>query len=90
MLIGLLLQAQKNYTVKVTDSKTRNPITNASVNIKSTSKGAVTNTSGSAVVQALPGDVLEITSIGYASQNVTLSAQTSVSVVLESLAQNLC
>ncbi|MBK8786524.1 MAG: TonB-dependent receptor [Chitinophagaceae bacterium] len=84
MLIGLLLQAQKNYTVKVTDSKTRNPITNASVNIKSTSKGAVTNTSGSAVVQALPGDVLEITSIGYASQNVTLSAQTSVSVVLES------
>ncbi len=84
VLSGLLLQAQKNYAVKVTDSKTGNPIADASVKIKSTNKGAATNAVGTIVVKASPGDVLEVSSIGYTSQDVTLSEQTSVSVVLES------
>jgi iron complex outermembrane receptor protein len=84
MLGTLLTQAQKNYAVKVTDSKTGNPITDASVRVKSTGKGAATNASGTASVQASPGDVMEVSSIGYTTQQITLSEQTSVTVVLES------
>lgn len=84
MLLGTLLaQAQKTYTVAVTDSKTGNPIENASVRMKS-GKGAATNSGGTASIQASAGDVLEISSIGYASQTITLSAQTSVTVMLVS------
>ena len=88
LLLGLVLgsialHAQKNYAVLVTDSKTGNPIANASVKVKSTGKGAATNATGSLVIMAAIGDVLEVTSIGYASQEVTLSASTSVSVILE-------
>ena len=43
VLSSFLLHAQKNYTVKVTDSKTGNPVADASVKIKSTNKGGVTN-----------------------------------------------
>ena len=87
LLLGLVLgsvalHAQKNYAVLVTDSKTGNPIDNASVKVKSTGKGAATNATGSLVIAASAGDVLEVSCIGYASQEVTLSASTSVSVIL--------
>ena len=83
LLSSFLLHAQKSYTVLVTDSKSGNPITDASVKVKSTGKGAATNASGTTVITASPGDVLEVSNIGYASQEVTLSASTSVSVILE-------
>ncbi len=60
-----LLFAQQNFTVKVTDSKTGNPVTNASVVVKATNKGASTNSEGVFTIQAKPNDVLEITCIGY-------------------------
>lgn len=82
-LSSLLLNAQNNYAVKVTDSKTGDPVVNASVKIKSTNKGAATNSSGTLVIKAVPGDVLEVSSIGYTSQEVTVGAQTSISVMLE-------
>ncbi|WP_462219114.1 carboxypeptidase-like regulatory domain-containing protein, partial [Ferruginibacter sp.] len=68
-----LLFAQQNFTVKVTDSKTGNPVTNASVVVKATNKGASTNSEGVFTIQAKPNDVLEITCIGYQPQLVTLS-----------------
>ncbi|MFM6926316.1 MAG: TonB-dependent receptor plug domain-containing protein, partial [Ferruginibacter sp.] len=87
LLLGLVLgsmalHAQKSYTVLVTDSKTGNPVTNASVKVKSSGKGAATNATGTLVISASAGDILEISCIGYASQEVTLAAPASVSVVL--------
>ena len=82
VLISIALHAQKNYTVLITDSKTGNPVTNASVKVKSTGKGAATNATGSLVISASAGDVLEVSCIGYASQEVTLAASASVSVIL--------
>lgn len=92
LLLGLVLSnfllqaqnAQKSYTVSVTDSKTGNPIPNASVKHKITGKGGSTSESGSLLMQAAPGDILEISCIGYATQKVTLSAQTKVDVALKS------
>lgn len=91
LLLGLVLgciavHAQKNYAVLVTDSKTGNPISNASVKVTSTGKGAATNATGTVTIMASPGDILEVSCVGYASQKVTLSASASVSVILESKA----
>lgn len=74
--------AQKNYAVKIADSKTEAPLNNATVIIKSTNKKAVTNESGLLVIQSEPGQVLAVSRPGYKSQEATLSASSSVQVFL--------
>ena len=87
VLSSFLLHAQKNYAVKVTDSKTGEPIADASVKIKSTNKGGVTGANGTMVIMASANDVLEVSSVGYSSQEVTIAGQqTAISVILESKA----
>lgn len=84
MLSSFLLFAQQSYTIQVVDSKTGSPVANASVKIKSSNKGVSTNDNGTAVLQASAKDVLEISSIGYKSQEITLSGTGNVKVFLES------
>lgn len=84
VLSSFSLFAQQTITITVTDSKTGKPVPNASVKIKSTSKGASTNENGTTTLQASANDVLEISSIGYASREIKLSGQTNVNVSLES------
>ena len=86
VLSSFLLYAQQTYTVTVTDSKTGNPVANVSVKIKLTNKGTSTGNNGTASLQASANDVLEISSIGYASQEIKLSGQTKITVSLESTA----
>ena len=86
MLCSCMLFAQQTYTVKVVDSKTGDPVANASVKIRSTNKGVMTSADGSNKIQARVNDVLEITSIGYKDQQVILGAQTMVNVTLEAAA----
>jgi iron complex outermembrane receptor protein len=86
VLSSFILFAQQTITITVTDSKTGKPVPNASVKIKSTSKGASTNENGTTTLQASASDILEISSIGYASREIKLSGQTNVNVSLESTA----
>src|SRR4051794_12777082 len=44
------------------------PLSNASIKIKSSSTGTVSNKDGSFSIEAEPGDVLEITSVGFKAQ----------------------
>lgn len=85
MLTSFLLYAQQSYTIKVIDTKTGAPVSNASVKIRSTNKGTATNASGNAQLQASVNDVIEITSIGYNLQQVTLGSQTTITVNLETV-----
>ena len=78
-----LVFAQQSYTVKVIDSKTGAPVANASVNIKSTTKGMMTSSEGSNTIKANANDVLVITCVGYQSQEIKLGGQTSITVSLE-------
>lgn len=82
VLSSFLLHAQKNYAVLVTDSKTGYPVSNATVKLKTSGKGSATNATGSMVIVAKPSDILEVSCIGYASQEVTLSESATVSVIL--------
>ncbi len=79
-----LLFAQKQpISGKVTDAKTGEPISGVSVKNKSVKGGgAVTNKEGVFTVSAAPGDVLEISSIGFKTESVTLGTETNISVNL--------
>jgi hypothetical protein len=83
VLGSFLLQAQKNYAVKIADSKTEDPVAKASVVIKSTKVKAITNETGLLVIQASPGDTLTINCTGYTSQEAVLSVSSAVHVFLE-------
>lgn len=77
VLCSFLLHAQKNYAVMVTDSKTRNPITGASVKIMSTGKVIATGLSGNVVIFASPDDSLQIHSKGYKDREIQLAPQSA-------------
>ena len=88
-LSSYLLSAQQTYTVKVTDSKTGNPVTNASATVRGSGKGASANADGIIRIQAAPNNVLEITCIGYKPQSVKLSGTTDVTVAMEASSVDL-
>lgn len=74
----------QTITVRVIDLSTNSPIANASVRVKSTGKGASTDATGSCRVNAGGRDVLEISSVGYASQDVAVNGRTDVAIYLQS------
>lgn len=81
--------AQSSVTGIVKD-KTGEPIVGASILIKGTSTGTVTDINGNFTIQkANPSDVLVISSIGYANQNVKVGNQTKLNVVLQDDMANL-
>ncbi len=86
---SFLLFAQQVFTIKVSDAKTGSPLSNASVKIKNTKKGITANGDGIVKLQANVNDVLEISSIGYKIETVTLNSQTDVSVVMEAASVEL-
>ena len=82
-MISCLVFAQQSITVKVTDASTGEPVTNASATVRGSGKGASANSSGVLKIQANANDVLEITSIGYTPQTVTLGTSTEISISLQ-------
>ena len=86
---SFMLYAQQAYTVKVTDSRTGAPVTDASATIRGTSKGASAGSDGTINIQAKINDVLDISSVGYKPITVKLSGTTSISVKLEASSVDL-
>ncbi len=78
-----LLFSQQTITIRVTDSKTGNPVSDASVVVKSTNKGTSTNSNGVFILQAKANDLLEVSGIGYKTQLVKLIGAAEVNVALE-------
>src|SRR5215467_2368394 len=79
----ILLYAQKTFTGTVKDSKTNQPLAGVSVKLKTGKLGTTTNNEGVFRINAVNGDVLEITIIGYRPQTITVSDQSDISVLLE-------
>lgn len=89
LLISTMMYAQQTYTIKVKDAKTGNPVSNASASLTSSGKGATTGNDGSCSISAKENDILEVTSVGYKTQTVTLGKSTSITVNLEATAVDL-
>ena len=83
MLCSSLIFAQSTISGKITDSKTGNPVSGATVKFKSSNKGTSTNSEGVFSLQASPGDLLEISAVGFKTQSLKVGSQTNISLGLE-------
>ena len=65
------------------------PLSGVAVQVKGTTRGTTTNEQGSFTIEASPSDVLVVSYVGYASKEVTVGNQTTISVVLTTAGQEL-
>src|SRR5277367_2595663 len=83
LIYSAFIIAQTTVTGKITDSKTGNPITGATVKIKSTKKGTVTDNLGVFKLQASSNEELEISAIGFKTILIKVGSQSDISAALE-------
>jgi TonB-linked SusC/RagA family outer membrane protein len=74
--------AKKSIRGKVIDSQGA-PLPGASISIKGTTFGNVTDASGYYILEAKEGDILKFTFIGYKVQEITVGNKTAIDVVLQ-------
>ncbi|MEP1095355.1 MAG: TonB-dependent receptor [Cyclobacteriaceae bacterium] len=74
---------------RVIDTNTGEPIIGATVIIKGTSQGAVTDLNGNFTIDVEQGQTLVISFLGYARQEVVVGGQTNLSISLVEDASNL-
>jgi iron complex outermembrane receptor protein len=83
MSISSFVFAQvKTITGKITDASGK-PVSNASIKVKGKGGGVSSNSDGTFTISASPGDVIEITTVGYRSQSVTVGAANEINLSLE-------
>ena len=66
----------------VLDADSGEPLVGASILVKGTSVGTLTDLDGAFTIKAASGDVLEISYTGYETQQVTLGQETSLTIRL--------
>ncbi|NLU90488.1 SusC/RagA family TonB-linked outer membrane protein [Chitinophaga sp. Ak27] len=72
----------------ITDTDKR-PLAGVSIKIKGTNKGTVTNINGEYTLHANPGDVLEITFVGFQKQEIKVGDNTRINIVLQASTSGL-
>src|ERR1700744_6398120 len=82
-LSSLVVTAQTKITGKVIGSDDKQPVIGATVKIKGTNVGVVTDVNGGFVVSAKNGDVLVISYVGYQPKSVTVTGEALGTVVLD-------
>src|SRR5882724_8131633 len=85
-VLGLLMSAnslfaQKTISGIITD-KTGAVVSGASVKVKGTKKGVSSGGDGQFSIQVSANDILEISSIGYAPQDIAVPASGMLTVIL--------
>lgn len=78
-----LYSQQRTVTGTVRDANDGSALPGATVVIKGTSSGTATDINGNFQLMVRPGDVLEISYIGYESTEVTIAEQTSLDISLQ-------
>lgn len=90
LLLPVWLQAQTPGKVSGTVTGDKgNPVATAAVTIKGTSQGVITDERGRFSISAARGQVLVISHIGYADQEITIGDITTLSVLLVPKAEAL-
>ncbi|MBS1508575.1 MAG: SusC/RagA family TonB-linked outer membrane protein [Bacteroidetes bacterium] len=82
-LLSLVFPAVAQVTGTITDQKDKLPVAGASIVIKGTGNGTTSDVNGKFSLPAKAGDVLEISFVGYTTQQVTLGTQTDLNITLE-------
>lgn len=82
------MQQQGRVTGVVTDAEGE-PLPGASVTIKGTQKGVVTNIDGQYSIDAKPGDILVISYVGYLPSEVKVGQNPNLDIMLQENSNNL-
>jgi len=83
MVSSLVVTAQTKHTGKVIGSDDKLPVVGASVRIKGTNTGTVTDINGDFTLTLAAGNVLEISYIGYVTQSVTVNGGEFITISLQ-------
>jgi TonB-dependent starch-binding outer membrane protein SusC len=74
---------ERKITGSVTAGETGTPVPGASITIKGTKKMTATDAGGNFTIQASPGQLIHIASMGYMSREVKVGSSGSVNVVMQ-------
>ena len=77
----LVFSQSKPITGKITDASGK-PVANATVKVKGKSGGVSTSIDGIYTINAAPGDVIEISTIGYQTKTITVGQDSDISLSL--------
>ncbi len=77
----------QNISGTVLDADTKEPLIGANVSVKGTTRGTTTDATGEFSVQARPGETLVISYIGYTAQEVLVSSNERLSIMLKQAVQ---
>ncbi len=83
LIVYIYAHAQNTLTGKVTDSKTNAPIEGASLKVKHSKTGTSTDNNGHYTIPVKPGDLVEISSIGYITKTISIVDGGSLDITLE-------
>jgi len=89
LVSSLVVTAQTKHTGKVIGSDDKQPIVGASVRIKGTNTGAVTDVNGDFTLTISAGNVLEISYIGYTTKQVTVQSTSFLTISLDPVNNSL-
>ncbi|MFW5877612.1 MAG: SusC/RagA family TonB-linked outer membrane protein, partial [bacterium] len=83
LILATAMGQERTISGVVTASDTEQPLPGATVLIKGTATGTVTNVEGGYSIQAAPDDILTFSFVGYISQEIPVGDQTEINVTLE-------
>lgn len=81
--------SQQQGSLKGTISDSFGPVTGASIVVKGTTNGTVTDMEGNFVLDVKKGDVIQISFIGYLTQEIKYNGEASLNVMLQEDTQKL-
>ncbi|MGN6436014.1 MAG: SusC/RagA family TonB-linked outer membrane protein, partial [Agriterribacter sp.] len=84
LLCRSLLFAQTKTLQGVVKDEKDNPVPNVSIVVRATSVGTTTDSHGNFSITAKQGDVLDISSVGFKNQSITVGKSAQISITLES------
>ena len=77
------MMAQQTVTGTVMDGTTDQPLIGATVQVKGTSTGVVTDLNGNYTITASPDDALVFSYVGYINEEVEVGSKTEINLTLE-------
>ena len=91
VMVGMMTVSAQTQTVKgvVTSAADGEPLIGATVMVKETKAGTVTDFDGNFVTKAAKGQTLVISYIGYETKNIKYTGQATINVALENDASTL-
>lgn len=85
----LSTQQKKNITGTVLDAKTNEPVISATIQVKGTTTGVVTDIDGKFNITCMPNNILVVSFIGYIPQEIKVGKSTAYMIRLEEDAEVL-